>query len=236
DMDGDDNCITTQLELVEFLRFTKPWEDKPNWEDIGRQALHGREGVKPGFCAVPVGPGHATARPRHCLECELPGRSGCDGQSDGPFDASLGPQSSWACKLCFSVTDCPKRGLLGSRQGASVLHGAVYLWRCGFKGKAEESMNSFPQDKHVLVAGSACDMGPPGVFGKAWFPQDKIALGAECILRHKRRVDHCVLTELSHVLVHKSGMSSEDWSQRKLLTVRRKVNEVPYFVIRCLAR
>ena len=30
DMDGD---ITTQPELVEFLRFTKPWVDKRNWED-----------------------------------------------------------------------------------------------------------------------------------------------------------------------------------------------------------
>ena len=29
-MDGD---ITTQPELVEFLRFTKPWVDKRNWED-----------------------------------------------------------------------------------------------------------------------------------------------------------------------------------------------------------
>ena len=37
DMDGDDNCITTQPELVEFLRLTKPWEDKRNWKEMWSQ-------------------------------------------------------------------------------------------------------------------------------------------------------------------------------------------------------
>ena len=62
---------------------------------------------------------------------------------------------------------------------------------------------------------------PSSSFGKVWFPQDKIVLGVECaehildILRHKRKVAHCVLTELSHFLEHKSGMSVENWSGRQ---------------------
>ncbi|OLP93841.1 Pentatricopeptide repeat-containing protein, chloroplastic [Symbiodinium microadriaticum] len=51
--------------------------------------------------------------------------------------------------------------------------------------------------------------------------KDQIVIGAECaehifdILRHKRKVDHCVQTELSHYLLHKSGMSVGDWSGRQ---------------------
>ena len=33
-----------------------------------------------------------------------------------------------------------------------------------------------------------------------------------CLLR---KVDHCVQTELSHYLLHKSGMSVGDWSGRQ---------------------
>ncbi|CAE7949164.1 unnamed protein product, partial [Symbiodinium sp. KB8] len=168
DMDGDDNCITTQPELVEFLRLTKPWEDKRNWKEmwtLDARLFMAWRASSLAFTRFPL----ARDTPPHDHDID----SNVSFRDEAAVTASQ-------TALLMEVLAHKAAGLASFVFRSQVARSVDYL--AHGKDMRKELGVWFLQDKHVLVAGSACDMG------------------------------------------------------LKLLTVRRKVNDVPYFVIRCLAR